>query len=76
MVRTTISVSVVHLRCFNLSAGLLIFCIAGRIRKGPAPVSLLPFLSCMDSHVQIYLQLNLEVPQYDFNDAEGKLIIG
>jgi len=31
--------------------------LAGRIRKGPAP-------------------LNLEVPAYEFNDAEGKLVIG
>ena len=31
--------------------------LAGRIRKGPAP-------------------LNLEVPAYEFNDADGKLVIG
>ncbi|KAF9270546.1 ubiquinol-cytochrome c reductase iron-sulfur subunit [Marasmius fiardii PR-910] len=33
------------------------FLLAGRARKGPAP-------------------LNLEIPQYEFNDADGKLVIG
>lgn len=28
------------------------------------------------SHAHHFVQLNLEVPQYDFNDAEGKLVIG
>lgn len=49
--------------------------IAGRARKGPAPVrktisgSTLATETCPS-------QLNLEIPPYEFNDADGKLIIG
>jgi hypothetical protein len=49
---------------------------AGRVRKGPAPVRLFVAFEPFTSHFTICIQLNLEVPAHDFNDAEGKLVIG
>ena len=51
---------------------------AGRIRKGPAPVSGYGFLLMIASatHMRSPAQLNLEVPQYEINEAEGKMVIG
>ena len=49
--------------------------IAGRARKGPAPVR--RTLSGSASMTETSsLQLNLEIPPYEFNDADGKLVIG
>lgn len=55
---------------------LLIIFAAGRIRKGPAPVcySFADYTYTLTYY--IITQLNLEIPQYDFNEAEGKLVIG
>ena len=68
-----ISVSVARL---SGEPSSLTFRTAGRIRKGPAPVSLSGLPYVVHFFTKFGLQLNLEVPQYDFNDAEGKLIIG
>ena len=46
---------------------------AGRARKGPAPVSY-----AIDHYLTVlmFLQLNLEIPQYEFSDGDSKLVIG
>lgn len=49
--------------------------IAGRARKGPAPVRKTIYGSTMMTEASP-LQLNLEIPPYEFNDAEGKVVIG
>jgi len=49
--------------------------IAGRARKGPAPVR--GTISGSTPMTETFpLQLNLEIPPYEFNDADGKLVIG
>ena len=54
--------------------------ISGRIRKGPAPVSLCVYVLCKLGRRPLIVrpcpQLNLEVPQYDIVEAENKMVIG
>ena len=47
--------------------------LAGRARKGPAPVS---STNMSRSKYSSFLQLNLEVPAYEFSETDDKLVIG
>lgn len=47
--------------------------ISGRIRQGPAPLN----RKCLvASSISVLTTFAVEVPEYDFNDDEGKLVIG
>jgi len=59
---------------FHLSITNKVQFIAGRARKGPAPVGI--FSPSTGLILTLSCKLNLEIPPYDFNEAEGKLIVG
>ncbi|KAG1885654.1 Rieske [2Fe-2S] iron-sulfur domain-containing protein [Suillus subluteus] len=48
--------------------------ISGRARKGPAPVGIFPLST--EVILTLHCKLNLEIPPYDFNEVDGKLIVG
>lgn len=80
MVLTTISV------CSEFSTSHLVsllICLQPDVLARVLPLYVLFFLSVFRFSLQADLcphpflfKLNLEVPQYEFNDAEGKLVIG
>ena len=47
---------------------------AGRVRKGPAPVS--RWICCLYFVILPAIKLNLEVPQYEITEGDSKLVVG